>query len=360
MRRNIAIAQIFILIGAGLQTLQHFFIEPMENYVPLVLLLLTGFFPALIIDTFNQTWSKLAFVLCGIYIASACFYYIDYTVVKTGFFFLPVTALLLNDKRLYYISSGGSMIAYLLLSKDPISDYASFISIYILFCFLLYMVQNIVHKNMKEKEAIQQGVKAFSLAVEAKDVYTQGHSKRVALYSKILAEHGSFKSVDSEELELTALIHDIGKISTPDSILMKNGRLLPEEYEIMKKHPVDGMILAKSFGYSEKVLMGILHHHERYDGKGYPLKLKGENIPLYSRVLAVADSFDAMTSSRAYRKAMKPWDAKKEIEEQSGKMYDPHVVEVFERAYYDMLLICEEQTASLELDELGHSEARPS
>jgi HD-GYP domain-containing protein (c-di-GMP phosphodiesterase class II) len=141
---------------------------------------------------------------------------------------------------------------------------------------------------------------------------------------------------------------------------MKNGKLTQEEYEIMKKHPVDGMVLAKSFGYSERVLTGILHHHERYDGLGYPYQLAGEDIPFYSRILAIADSFDAMTSNRAYRKAMTPWDAKIEIENQSGKMYDPLLVEVFLRAYYEMLLICEEnqkneQTNYLALQEVSSS-----
>jgi len=342
MNRNITLAQLFIIGGAIIQAIHHYFIQPMEHFYPFIILFLTGFLPVHLTHYFNRRMTNFVFVLCSIYIVSISYYYVDYGIVHTAFFFLPVSALLLNDKMLYYISSIGGLLSYLVLSREVTSEYVAFISIYLIFCLLLFMAQRIVYRTVAEKEAIQQGVKAFSLAVEAKDVYTQGHSKRVALYSMILAKHGSFMNVDLEELELTALIHDIGKISTPDAVLMKNGKLTQEEYEIMKKHPVDGMVLAKSFGYSDQVLTGILHHHERYDGLGYPYQLAGDNIPFYSRILAIADSFDAMTSNRAYRRAMTPWDAKKEIENQSGKMYDPVLVDVFLRAYYDMLLICEE------------------
>jgi putative nucleotidyltransferase with HDIG domain len=342
MIRNIKLGQLFIIGSAVIQAFHHYFIQPMEFFYPFILLFLIGFLPALIMDYLNKEWTKIVFVLCAIYIVSVSYIFVDYQIVHSAYFFLPVSALLLNNRNLYYLSSIGGFLSYLILSRDASADYFAFISIYIIFCLLLYMAQTIVYKTVAEKEAIQQAVKAFSLAVEAKDVYTQGHSKRVALYSMILVKHGAYKDIDTEELELTALIHDIGKISTPDAVLMKNGKLTQEEYEIMKQHPIDGMELAKSFGYSERVLRGILHHHERFDGLGYPHKLEGKDIPFYSRILAIADSFDAMTSSRAYRKAMAPWDAKKEIENQSGKMYDPAIVRVFNRAYYDMLLICEE------------------
>lgn len=360
MKRSINVAQIFIMISAFLQAVHHYLIQPMQHFYLFLLLFLVSFMPAYIIDKINNKWTKSVFVLCGIYVTAVSYYFVEVPIVQAVFFFLPVTALLLYSKRLYYVSCAGGFVSYLFIAREPMDEYFTFLSIYVVFCFLLLMVQKMVYKNVKEKEAVQQGVKAFSLAVEAKDVYTQGHSKRVALYCMILAKHGAFKNMDTEELELTALIHDIGKISTPDSILMKNGKLLPEEYETMKKHPVDGMILAKSFGFSEKVLKGILHHHERFDGKGYPLKVTGKDIPLYSRILAVADSFDAMTSNRSYRKAMTPWDAKKEIENQSGLMYDPHVVEVFNRAYYDMLLICEENAPFLGVDLLSRNEASSS
>ncbi|MDM5318288.1 HD-GYP domain-containing protein [Fictibacillus sp. b24] len=344
MIRNIKLAQLFIIGSAFIQALHHFFIERMEHFFIFIFLFLIGYLPAWGINQLQEQWTKLVFVLCSVYIVALSYFFVSYPIVQAAYFFLPVSALLLNDKRLYYVSSIGGLLTYLLLAKESLSDYLAFISIYIVFCLLLFMAQKVVYQSVAEKEAIQQGVKAFSLAVEAKDVYTQGHSKRVALYSMILAKHGSFKEVDLNELELTALIHDIGKISTPDAVLMKNGKLTEEEYEIMKKHPVDGMLLARSFGYSERVLTGILHHHERYDGRGYPYQIAGQDIPIYSRILAVADSFDAMTSNRAYRRGMTPWEAKKEIENQSGKMYDPFIVKVFMSAYYDMLLICEENT----------------
>ncbi|MBY6038280.1 HD-GYP domain-containing protein [Fictibacillus nanhaiensis] len=356
MNRNIMLAQMFIVAGALIQTLHHFFIQPMPNLYLFILLFVVGFLPALLINAIHKQWTSFVFVLCSIYIVSVAYVFVPYPIVQAAYFFLPVAALLLNNRQLYLMASTGGFLAYLYLSKEPIAEFIAFVSIYLTFCLLLYIAQKIVYETIAEKEAIQQGVKAFSLAVEAKDVYTQGHSKRVAIYSMILAKHGAFNDVDLGELELTALIHDIGKISTPDAVLMKDGKLTQEEYEIMKKHPVDGMILAQSFGYSEHVLKGILHHHERFDGLGYPYKLKGEDIPFYSRILAVADSFDAMTSNRAYRRAMTPWDAKKEIENQSGKMYDPQLVEIFNRAYYDMLLICEENEGSQGIDLLALKE----
>jgi putative nucleotidyltransferase with HDIG domain len=164
------------------------------------------------------------------------------------------------------------------------------------------------------------------------------------------------ESIDMAELELTGVLHDIGKISTPDAVLLKDGKLTQQEYEVMKRHPRDGMQLAKSLGFSPKVLNGIMHHHERYDGKGYPYGLAGEDIPLYSRILAVADSFDAMTSCRAYRTAMTPWDAKIEIERNKGLMYDPAIVEVFKEAYSEMLVIYETNHQKIqELTEAVHS-----
>ncbi|MQR93852.1 HD-GYP domain-containing protein [Fictibacillus phosphorivorans] len=356
MIRNIKLAQLFIIGSALVQTLHHFFIEPIENFYPFLFLFLIGFLPAWVVNRVQEEYTKLTFVLCSVYIVSISYYFITYPIVQAAYFFLPVTALLLNDKRLYYVSSVGGLASYLFLSNEPLKHYLAFVSIYVTFGSLLFMAQRIVYQSVAEKEAIQQGVKAFSLAVEAKDVYTQGHSKRVALYAMILAKHGQFKNVQPEELELTALIHDIGKISTPDAVLLKNGRLTEAEYEIMKKHPVEGMKLAKSFGYSDCVLTGILHHHERYDGLGYPYRLKGKDIPIYSRILAVADSFDAMTSNRAYRQGMTPWEAKKEIENQSGKMYDPFIVEVFIRAYYDMLLICEDSSENILMSNSAYQE----
>ncbi|MGM0807236.1 MAG: HD-GYP domain-containing protein [Bacillota bacterium] len=356
MIRNIQLAQLFIVGSAFIQALHHFFIEPLESFYTFLFLFLIGFLPAWGVNRIQEQYTKLAFVMCSIYIVSISYFFVTYPIVQAAYFFLPVSALLLNDKRLYYVSSIGGLISYLFLSNEPLKDYLAFISIYVIFCSLLFMAQRIVYQSVAEKEAIQQGVKAFSLAVEAKDVYTQGHSKRVALYAMILAKHGQFKNVDWQELELTALIHDIGKISTPDAVLLKKGKLTQEEYEIMKKHPVDGMMLAKSFGYSDRVLTGILHHHERYDGLGYPHRLKGKDIPIYSRILAVADSFDAMTSNRAYRQGLTPWEAKIEIENHSGKMYDPFIVEVFMRAYYDMLLICEDNSENILMSNSAHQE----
>ncbi|MFC7372780.1 HD-GYP domain-containing protein [Fictibacillus iocasae] len=341
MKRNLIIAQIFIILSSIIQVLNHLFVQPMDNFLPFILLFTIGFLPAYLLDKLLPSLTKYIFVFNSLYMVCLAFYFVKLPIVESAFFFLPVTALLMNDKRVYLASGISGLAAYLILSDTSVEDRIMFVSIYIIFIMLLTLVQYRVEKNIAEKEAIQQGIKAISIAVEAKDVYTQGHARRVAQYSLILAKHMKKHRVDFAELELTGVLHDIGKISMPDSVLLKDGKLTQDEYEIMKKHPVEGMHLAKSLGFSHKVLSGILHHHERYDGKGYPHGLAGESIPLYSRILAVADSFDAMTSSRSYRSAMTPWDAKVEIERNNGLMYDPEIVDVFKQAYEELLLVHE-------------------
>ncbi|MFC0190431.1 HD-GYP domain-containing protein [Fictibacillus aquaticus] len=355
MKRNLIIAQTFIMISAITQTLNHVFVQPVDNYYPFILLFTIGFIPAFILNELWPSATKYVFMFNSLYIVCLSYYFIELPVVESAYFFLPVAALLMNDKKVYWAACVSGMIGYLVISDNPADDRWMFVSIYIIFILLLAIVQNRVERNIAEKEAIQQGIKAFSIAVEAKDVYTQGHSRRVAQYSLILAKHMK-ESIDLAELELTGVLHDIGKISTPDAVLLKEGKLTQQEYDVMKRHPRDGMQLAKSLGFSQRVLNGIMHHHERYDGKGYPYGLAGADIPLYSRILAVADSFDAMTSCRAYRTAMTPWDGKMEIERNKGLMYDPELVEVFKEAYSEMLVVYETNNQRIkELTEAVHS-----
>jgi putative nucleotidyltransferase with HDIG domain len=355
MKRNLIIAQTFIVISAITQTMNHLFVQEMVNFYPFILYFTIGFIPAFILNALWPSATKYVFTFNSLYIVCLSYYYVELPVMQIAYMFLPVAALLMNDKKVYWAACISGLIGYLLITKSHFNDQVMFSSIYIIFILLLAIVQNRVERNIADKEAIQQGIKAFSIAVEAKDVYTQGHSRRVAQYALILAKHMK-KSVDMAELELTGVLHDIGKISTPDAVLLKEGKLTQQEYDVMKRHPLDGMQLAKSLGFSQKVQSGILHHHERYDGKGYPYGLAGEDIPLYSRILAIADSFDAMTSRRAYRTALTPWDAKVEIERNSGLMYDPLLVEVFKESYTEMLVVYETNHQKVqELAEAVHS-----
>lgn len=178
-------------------------------------------------------------------------------------------------------------------------------------------------------ELFYKTIKAISTALDAKDQYTHGHSYRVTLYSMILAKKLNSTPEFMEEIETAGLLHDIGKIGIPQSILCKPGKLTDEEFAIMKKHPEQG----------EKMIMGIRQldvisdwlkaHHERWDGRGYPSGLKGEEIPLSARIIALADTYDAMTSTRSYRKALTHEDAINEIQRCSGSQFDPKLAQLF-------------------------------
>ena len=183
------------------------------------------------------------------------------------------------------------------------------------------------------KELFYTTIKSIASALDAKDPYTHGHSLRVTLYSLILAKH--IENIDAkfmEELETAGLLHDIGKIGISDGILCKPGKLSNEEYEIIKSHPEKGKKLLHSIKKLNCVSEWLNSHHERWDGTGYPSGLKGEEIPLSSRIIAIADTYDAMTSSRSYRKALPHEVARDEIIRCKGTQFDPELVEIFEKA----------------------------
>lgn len=172
-------------------------------------------------------------------------------------------------------------------------------------------------------------VRTLVSAVEAKDQYTCGHSERVALYAKRLAQQVGYKDEDCELLYLTGLLHDIGKIAINDAILKKPGHLTDEEFAEIQRHPEEGWNILQSLQQLDYVLPGVLHHHERMDGKGYPDGLTETQIPLDGRILAVADAYDAMTSDRAYRKGMPHKKAISILREGAGTQWDREAIEAF-------------------------------
>lgn len=165
--------------------------------------------------------------------------------------------------------------------------------------------------------------------VEAKDKYTRGHSDRVSAYSVLIGERLHLSPEEMNTLRIGALFHDIGKIGIPDSILLKNDTLTNDEYSEIKNHPTIGAHILSNATIFADIIPIVKHHHERYDGKGYPSQLKGDNIPLLARIVAVADTFDAMTSRRSYRNAMGYSYTVHEIEKCKGTQFDPEIANVF-------------------------------
>ncbi len=179
------------------------------------------------------------------------------------------------------------------------------------------------------KDLNQEIMRSLAKAVEAKDVYTKGHSEKVALYAVKLGNKLKLKKEDLDILYWAGILHDVGKIGIPDSILNKPGKLTPQEFEVMKTHPVKGFEILSPITSIKEILPLIYHHHEKLDGTGYPEGLKGDQIPLLVRILSVVDAFDAMTSDRAYRKALE-WSKVKDIlKEGSGNHWDPDLVDIW-------------------------------
>lgn len=187
--------------------------------------------------------------------------------------------------------------------------------------------------EQRQTEKLLQSQKAVVIilakAIEKRDYYTGGHTDRVTEYAIKTAEQLNWSQERMAVLELAGHLHDVGKIGVPDSVLNKPGKLTVEEFEMMKAHPEIGEQIIRGNDFLETLVPYILYHHERYDGKGYPKGLAGEAIPIEGRLLAVSDAFDAMTSSRPYRKGMDPEAAIGEIKRCAGTQFDPNIAASF-------------------------------
>lgn len=187
---------------------------------------------------------------------------------------------------------------------------------------------NISHLTEIEKEHLAS-VEIIRRTVDAKDTYTRGHSDRVSEYSVLLGKSLELSKEDLNSLKIGGLFHDIGKIGIPDSILKKEGNLTNDEYSEIKKHPSIGAHIIENSTIFKDIVPIILYHHEKFDGTGYPKGLKGSNIPILARIVAVADTFDAMTSKRSYRNAISIDIVKNEFIKYSGTQFDSHISSVF-------------------------------
>ena len=187
-----------------------------------------------------------------------------------------------------------------------------------------------VLKEAKEKEGVlfEETTEALALAIDAKDAYTSGHSTRVAQYSKQIAQAAGLDAETCRQVYFSALLHDVGKIGIRKSIINKVGRLTDEEYDHIKTHPVLGDQILSSIKQAPFLCLGARYHHERYDGRGYPDGLAGEDIPEIARIIAVADAYDAMTSARSYRNPLPREVVRSELKKGIGTQFDPKFAEI--------------------------------
>lgn len=191
------------------------------------------------------------------------------------------------------------------------------------------LLHNLQQSNIRLIQAYEATIEGWAKALELRDRETEGHSQRVVDLTVKIARHLGIDEEEIAHIRRGALLHDIGKMGVPDSILLKPSKLTDEEWEIMKMHPVYAYQLLSKIEYLRPAIDISYCHHERWDGSGYPRGLKGEEIPLSARIFAVIDVYDALTSDRPYRKAWTKEEAISYIKEQSGKQFDPKVVEVF-------------------------------
>ncbi|MCR5338305.1 MAG: HD-GYP domain-containing protein [Lachnospiraceae bacterium] len=221
-----------------------------------------------------------------------------------------------------------------------------FFSILIMFLFIWafhVIIKNInaTGEAIKARDEVKtlsvEVMEALAHTIDAKDEYTKGHSVRVAKYARMIAERLGLSEMECENIYYMGLLHDIGKIGVPNEIINSTSKLTDEEYDVIKTHPVVGYDILAEIKSRPDLSIGARWHHERVDGKGYPDKKPGEGIPLQARIIAVADSYDAMTSNRSYRHYLPQEKVRSEIEQNAGTQFDPQIAKV-------MLAIIDEDT----------------
>ncbi|HEX4439697.1 MAG TPA: HD-GYP domain-containing protein, partial [Thermoanaerobaculia bacterium] len=191
-----------------------------------------------------------------------------------------------------------------------------------------------VQKAAKEnQELFLASIRALAAAIDAKDPYTRGHSERVARYSAAIAKSLELPAEDVRKARLSGILHDVGKIGIDDRIIRKPTALTDEEFELMKAHPSKGAAIMEAIPQLADIIPGMKYHHEKWEGGGYPDGIAGEQIPLQARIVAVADAFDAMTTTRPYQKAMEVSYVLQRLREMSNKRFDARCVEALVRSH---------------------------
>ncbi|MGM8212255.1 HD-GYP domain-containing protein [Virgibacillus sp. W0430] len=332
MRKIILAGQASSLFGGFMLSMRHFFVAPANHYWFVLLIAIIGFIPSfLAYYTILKRFTPLVIVCNALTLVSSAYLLMGEVALSGLFLLVPVLSLLFKNRKLYFFAATSSVLLFLLMTKD-ISHSENMVVLldhltsFLIMIFLIFLVvQELIQNTKKESKQIHT-IMSLSRSVEARDLYTKGHSQRVALLSKTISKF--FPQLDKELVYQTGVIHDVGKLTTPDLVLLKKGKLTDQEYRLMKRHPVEGANICKSLGIPAEFIDGVLYHHERWDGKGYPAGLKGEEIPLIARVIGVADAIDAMSSNRSYRKAMDFNKIREEIERGKGTQFDPVIAQM--------------------------------
>ena len=260
-------------------------------------------------------------------------------VIAGGYFFYLRGGIILG------ILSALSSSVHIFLHGNII--YADLILQMLIFCIIGGVTGFLAGNDKKKQKMLELSsmsfLKSLSNALDARDTYTQGHSIRVAEIAAEIGKELGLSVVKTDLLYQAGLVHDIGKIGIPDSILKKEGKLDDDEYRMIRKHPEIGEIILQEIGQFKPFISGVKYHHEKYDGTGYPDRLAGKNIPLYGRIIAVADAYDAMTSVRTYNSRKKPVSAVVEIDRYSGTQFDPDILKAFFKIFPKITEIREEK-----------------
>ncbi|MBM7659635.1 putative nucleotidyltransferase with HDIG domain [Bacillus mesophilus] len=339
MKRIIITAWIGTSLGALILMLSTMFL--FENiptdYYALIFVLLLGYLPLILIYQYLSLVKQRFVFLIFTYIILGISLYVAPYIGHVIFYFGLIYAALFKEKIYFVFSFFISVLVYSsVIYIHPIITFYPFIEIVQLIVFLSYtLILYFVSKMMVQQEMLNsmytKTMEALVLAIEAKDEYTRGHSTRVSEYSMIIGRtlRENDYPVDLEKLRISSLLHDIGKVNISNDILQKQGKLNAVEYEEIKAHPSFGAEIAKSLEFPEEIIHPILFHHERTDGNGYPHGLTGEEIPLLARIIAIADTFDALTTNRSYRRAYSIYEARDIILENSGTQFDDRIIPYF-------------------------------
>ncbi|SFC24070.1 HDIG domain-containing protein [Alkalibacterium subtropicum] len=359
----IKIASIYIILSISWNLIFRWFNLPLSRAdLGILLLIFAVLSTVFLVFRFTRTSTKLKthiVLLSVVFVIISLYFGSGYSEAWSYFLLIPIITSLYGKRSLsiFYSVMGLLSMVFVRIGfpgnlsyiADTI-DISNRILLYIIvatFSYLLLSKLNMLYNKQVNtviqsmEMTLEQVVQSFIVAMEAKDLYTFGHSERVSQYAVALAKHLPEYQHEQKlkHLRLSGLLHDIGKINMPEHILTKPTTLTDKEYEIIKTHTSLGAQMVEKVEGLKGLKNGVLYHHERWDGKGYPTGSKGLSIPLEARILAVADAFDAMTSTRAYRKELPLEEAFRRLDQGVGSQFDPNLAQAIEAARPDFLKI---------------------